>query len=476
MLTLRITHGRMCGMTRTLDRSSLVIGRGSGCDWILHDADRILSGQHCRVSWIDGQYILTDTSSNGVFHNHAAEPVGRGGSVVLADGDSLMLGDYEMVVAIGRPPPADVQDVLGESDFGDPPPPSFPSFSVADDARMQRGGDLEYGYPAAGVVAAEPDHIPALHESFAAVRPAAATPNDATPPPGGVDDFMALLSDANFLSGGAETAAATPSWTPDAPASDGFPSGLDEPLCTIGADAPAQPEPRAEPLPAVPAIPASAVAGHPSADLLAVFLDAAGLPAAAGTTPDPVAAMRVAGTVYRQTVEGLCALLAMRSQVKSEFRIERTIIGSRDNNPLKFSTDAMRTAQQLLQQPLPGFLPAEEAVRRSFRDIQQHELAASIGMQSALSALLRRFDPDALKERLDRQSLLASFVPAARRARYWELYEALYQEIAAEAESDFQSLFGREFAQAYERQIRAMSGPDAPASAGPEPHSEGESP
>lgn len=459
-------------MTRMLDQTSLLIGRGSGCDWILHDADRILSGQHCRVSWIDGQYVLTDTSANGVFHNHAAEPVGRGCSVVLADGDLLALGDYEMLVGIGNPPPTDVRNVLGDSDFGAPLTPTLALSSSGGSAGAQRGIDLGYG-----CAAAEADHVPALVESVALALPAAATREASAPiPDGGLDDLMALLSDANFLSGGTGSPVVATHQTLDAPAADKRAAGLDESRFDGDADAPAQLEPRTELPPTGPAVPIQIMAGTPSANLLSVFLDAAGLPDATGAIPDAVAAMRVAGAIYRQTVEGLCTLLAVRNQVKSEFRIERTVIGSRDNNPLKFSADVTRTAQQLLQPPLPGFLPAEEAVGRSFRDIQQHELAASIGMQSALSALLRRFDPDALKTRLDRQSLLASFVPAARRARYWELYEALYQEIAAEAESDFQSLFGREFAHAYERQIRAMSDPYAPASAGPEPCSEGEIP
>ena len=47
-------------------------------------------------------------------------------------------------------------------------------------------------------------------------------------------------------------------------------------------------------------------------------------------------------------------------------------------------------------------------------------------------------------------------MPAARKARTWELFCATYGEIVREAEDDFQSVFGREFARAYDAQMRKL--------------------
>ena len=69
---------------------------------------------------------------------------------------------------------------------------------------------------------------------------------------------------------------------------------------------------------------------------------------------------------------------------------------------------------------------------------------------------LKRFDPTTLEKRLKSHSVIESILPAARKAKYWELYEELYKEIAREAEDDFQGLFGREFATAYERQVKKL--------------------
>ena len=51
---------------------------------------------------------------------------------------------------------------------------------------------------------------------------------------------------------------------------------------------------------------------------------------------------------------------------------------------------------------------------------------------------------------------LDNIMPGARKARIWELFCTTYKEIAHEAEDDFQSVFGREFARAYDAQMRKL--------------------
>jgi predicted component of type VI protein secretion system len=69
--------------------------------------------------------------------------------------------------------------------------------------------------------------------------------------------------------------------------------------------------------------------------------------------------------------------------------------------------------------------------------------------------LLKRFEPGALEKRLE-PGMLGNILPAARKARMWELFCATYKAIAAEAQEDFQSVFGREFARAYDAQMRKL--------------------
>ena len=49
--------------------------------------------------------------------------------------------------------------------------------------------------------------------------------------------------------------------------------------------------------------------------------------------------------------------------------------------------------------------------------------------------------------------MLDSMLPAARKARLWELFNSLCAEVSREAEDEFERLFGRAFMKAYEEQI-----------------------
>src|SRR5262245_7512938 len=76
------------------------IGRAGDNDWILPDPDRYVSSNHCKVEFRAGQWVLEDTSTNGVFINGSDTPASVEGTYALQDGDRLRLGDYEVLVSI----------------------------------------------------------------------------------------------------------------------------------------------------------------------------------------------------------------------------------------------------------------------------------------------------------------------------------------------------------------------------------------
>src|SRR5690606_19815664 len=84
------------------------IGRALDNDWPLPDPNRFLSGHHARVHFRAGHYIVEDTSSNGVFVNEAARPLGKRGIHRLAAGDILRMGEYRILVSIDDDDPAAV--------------------------------------------------------------------------------------------------------------------------------------------------------------------------------------------------------------------------------------------------------------------------------------------------------------------------------------------------------------------------------
>lgn len=86
--------------TRTIEQGAITIGRGADNDWVLPDPERIISNRHCTIQYRDGEYFITDTSTNGVFVNDSEDRIERGESLKLHDRDHLSLGNYELLVRI----------------------------------------------------------------------------------------------------------------------------------------------------------------------------------------------------------------------------------------------------------------------------------------------------------------------------------------------------------------------------------------
>ena len=315
----------------------------------------------------------------------------------------------------------------------------------------------------------QPDNADAPKHAFAPAR--VIHPAD----PSGID-FDALIGDLSSVMPAQPASPARPAPPPPrpAPAPDPF-ADLDNLL----APTPPQPPPRPQPLPrpqpalapddslgetgitppprpvAAPVPPASVpqtATGDARAGL-AAFLEGAGVANLPASGTDPEETLRAVGQVFRAMTEGLREVLMSRSAIKGEMRVEQTMIRARDNNALKFSVTVDDAVAALLSANRAGYMPPLVATKEAFNDLKSHELAVMAGVQTALMALLQRFDPTALESRLA-QGLLGSVLPAARKARYWDSFRQTYGDIAREAEDDFQAVFGREFARAYTAQTR----------------------
>jgi len=470
--------------SQTLDRRAMTIGRGPENDWVLDDPERHLSKHHCTVEFRDGQYVLVDTSTNGVFLNQAPQRLERNRAVVLADGDVFGAGVYEIAVRVlDDAPLAAVAEVSDPNDpFADLPPPYEDPVERKQQVRPTDSFDSPDGFvktldaPDAGLV---DDRDPFDLGGPASARqdvigddfdfsadPADPAPGAGSGGSGGGAREM-IPDDDDLIGPGYETGAERdvmeghsvadhlrteqdyfnpPEVAETIPDDWGaeFGSGAApaEPLAAASQESPAAPSP-----------PAAAPAAHGPGDaaLARAFLAGAGMEGLEVTDRELEQLMRTVGATFRQMVEGMREVLMTRASIKSEFRIDKTMLRAKENNPLKFSTSGEEAMKTLLHKPAAGYMPAERAVQEGFEDIRAHQLAVMAGLQVALTALLKRFDPETLAERLEKNSLLSS-----KKAQYWDLFTELYQEIAREAEDDFQNLFGREFSRAYEEQVKKL--------------------
>lgn len=577
-LTLSGGEGELGDETpvRAVGPEGISIGRGPDNGWVLPDPAKHLSKRHCEIAFDGKQFILTDTSTNGVFLNGSEDRIGRNQAIDLQDGDQIALGNYHIDVLVeaddaaglpddtayaGAPDP--YLDPLADEDRG-PKRSASARFDddplLGDSTPFARDGDLAGGVPDPfrdGFADGSADDIqPGVFPGTDFDRDVGHGLEDGVgsgdplfdgPPPasdGSIPEDIDIFGDGDARPSGAGQRVPDDDDLFGPPAEQGpvvsdhiadesshMPLPTVERFETAGkrgevipedwdldlGPGPAEPPPRADafddlmtpaarpdtppqatrqpaPLPddafddllgpdpargpapsAPPARPQAAARQAPPAQgrrparqtapapmpsdadgdaLLDAFFAGAGMDTMARPPFDPLLMMRQLGEAYRIMVEGLSDVLSARTNVKREFRMEQTMIQVRGNNPLKFSGDIMDALSALLFGPQGAFMPAPDAVAEGFKDVKAHQMAVMAGMQVALQALIERFDPASLEGEITKTSVLDGILPGARKAKYWELYEERYRQIASEAEDDFHSLFGSNFALAYERQIK----------------------
>lgn len=460
--------------TRTIEGGEFRIGRGPDNDWVLADTDRILSKRHCVIAFRAGVWQLADTSTNGTFLNHEADPVGPGAVRTLEDGDRLRFGAYEVEVRLanqtrfgqgGGIASPRFEDPFGDDPFATPAPINAPSpgfgdpgfgvspFDEADHIAMPSRDTFGSGFGATPVStgfghATQPDHTPSQSDAF---RPPPLAPR-------------VLPDDWDLDLGIAPRAqpAASPPMTPLAPSISTDPFA--EPLTHVPPAAPMPPA-AAPPIglpvisPVAPPMAPAQIGG--ASDLMDAFLAGADLPRERPTDrpADPDAAMRALGAAFRATVSGLRQAMIARATVKGEFRIEQTMIRARGNNPLKFSADDDDALSALLGTGRRTDVTPAAAIADALRDIRLHEIATMAAMQSAVRALLERLGPELFRAEADAAG--RTMLAAQKRARAFDLFETRYGEISSALADDFDSVFGRAFARAYETALREAESREA---------------
>ena len=611
-LTLRLANQDSdTGQVRTLETGRLSIGRGAENDWVLADPDRTLSKNHCRIDASEAGFLLTDLSTNGVFLAGAPQPVGRGHSVALEDGDVVALGPYRlhaeisaqdapalaMPAGLGLPEAAPsvspltpaipepwLADVPGAG-FGPgrraapqgwdaPPDPAtyaatglfeqhaapgrIPSDAFADSpgafsgqAEHVAAGATSMRLPQAQVVlpsdwmegddplAPEPPAAqslpaapavpapwpPALPEeppapvSEASVLPAdwvlpepempaepapvitlpaswAASPEAATAPPteavpaspspaqapavaalpGTVSGPQAAAAPvtaqviapppvlspfplqpaapADPLPGTTRTAPQPPAQLPAAPSPA---TRAQAPLREVPATRPQPVTPVAAPPGDVPEAPVAAPqaadeGGH--ASLVAAFLDGAGLPPDTLAAMQAEAAFREIGQMVRAAVEGVREIMSTRALVKSEFRVDQTVLRRSDNNPVKFAPDTQRCLAAMVGAAPPGFLPGAAAMQQSMDDIKLHELSLVAALNSVFADLGTQLDPETISRRARQEAGLADKLPYARDAKCWAVYLDTYAKLQESGAANTGGSLLAPLAEAYARQLR----------------------
>jgi type VI secretion system FHA domain protein len=171
-------------------------------------------------------------------------------------------------------------------------------------------------------------------------------------------------------------------------------------------------------------------------ELLAAFLQGAGVTLPAGSPLSHTELMRSVGETFRAAVLGIREMLLVRSSMRGQLRLIHTIVHSADNNSLKFALDDEHALQGLLSAPRPGKLAGPDAMRQSIRDLTAHEQMMMDVMRAGQDWILARLAPDEIRNLLQHSGRASGVLPGLRKARYWDEYVRAYRRLKQSLEAD----------------------------------------
>ncbi len=428
--------------SRSWPQNRISIGRGEECTLVLEDPRKHVSRVHVELEEKEeGRFHLTVVSKvNPVFVN--GKKHAPGSQINLRAGDRFELGEYELELL--APPnvtqrmdalvsdveettrPDNPQLKMPAKTAPPPPAPKAPEPAVVEATFI--GEKLPAGPP--------PDADPLEGQALPPVEPGifdepevAASPSPMPPAPAPAADVFA---DATYV--GSSASAPPPNVFDEATYVGNRPQKQGG-----GAALGSQP---------------SGAAGMRQA--MNVFLEGAGLAGKEIKDAEIEEFLRQSGKILRASIEGSMALLAARATAKKELRAEdRTMVASRDNNPLKLMSDPQEALAFLFdtKDRNDGFLDPVRAVGDAFEDLRAHEVALFAAMRAALLGSIQRFDPKTLEAELEKG---AGGLGLNRKAKLWELFAVYQQKLARDADDDFNKVFGREFMGTYMAQVKRL--------------------
>ena len=421
---------------REVHGGEFTIGRAQGNEWVVPDSERLLSKKHCRLVYDPGvgDWQLHDLSTNGTFLNQGSEPIGKGESRVIRNGDRIKLGLYELDVIIEEQDQANV--VPGRSGGRANKPYGDDSMREP----MEPGSERPFGHGGT---------------RWSGSGSALDAPNTPILPP----DFDPLAPGSEPFSG--------PTYPDHVPA---LQSAFRPPPMVVipdnwDAEPPVSPQPQPQvPRPAQKSKSQEDAAPGPSKQERAPLTDAAseerlvtaflrGVGLDETVLSEPEKTLEHVGAAVRATVSGLRQVLIARASIKDEFRIAQTLIRAKGNNPLKFSLNDDDALATLMGRR--GGMAPEEAIAEAFVDLRMHELATVSAMQEAVRVLLAQFEPESVERKVKANAL--DIHPAQRKAKAWEIFVQQHRSVTQALADDFDSVFGKAFARAYEQAIEKLT-------------------
>lgn len=441
------------------------VGRSQDCDWTLNDTERFISNKHIIIAYVNGAFLVTDTSSNGTFVNNNEQPLGKGNSYNLQVKDIVKLGTFSIQVTdidlakmnatLINPTPAPQTESQPGDLLGLVTGNSATSNHSTSDVRASSKPDTSKGE--LGLFDILSGDLPTTPSSPSVSEQSVSQPS--SPP---AETAFSPIGNGNTIPDNwdlDEESPVTPAPTQASPkpaSTNQVASRVQPPITSeIAAvnEASKQPE-TPEPTPQQPQVPevsATDSPTQPQGDFFSMLYEKLGLPKEYIQSVDQTEFANELVQVLMTSTQGIMALLAGRSVLKQESRLNMTMIKPQSNNPIKFSLDPTDTLEMLLVKKKPGYLSAQAAYAEAMNDVQLHQMAFLSGLQAALDGVLSELDPEKLAQEAEEKG--RGFIGLKANAQKWQTFTSKQEKLRKQVKENLNDLLAAHFSAAYEAHI-----------------------
>jgi len=379
------------------------IGRSLDSDWILQDGERYVSSRHASIDFRSGSYYIIDTSSNGVYINDDANPVGKARPQRLFDGDRLRIGAYEMVAHITES--ASERDQLSDLHHVDP----------VDRAKF--------------VDQPEPTGQDLVSEQELTAK--------------GVDELLREGAEASALKRAAIKATAFLRRRTEA--------AKRRRTAKTGAGKSALGSPR-------PKVSGKNLSGSSPSVALYAFFRGAGIAPRDIDEQQATFMLHRLGRLMRELLTGLTDAQHFRAEQKSQLGIPSTKTQPNSDTPKIFAAGVDEALNTLITESAVDYKSTIDATREAFQDEKNHQEAMLGAVEIALSDFLDRLDPDELKKSIDHDGKRNNFFSSSNKKRYWDQYRNVFQAISQRSPGHLPQRFAAELSRAYVEEVAHLKG------------------
>jgi len=441
-----------------------MIGRNQSCDWVLEDPDRYVSSRHVKVSCKNDVFFVEDISTNGTLLND--DLIGKGNRRPVITGDVLRVGRFNITVEQRDANGQLVGESSGPDLLEDIPSEAIEVLAPSSlDDKVE--GDLlsELADEQSTDLLVDTSHSHAVHDAIDTPMktPSLLGEDDIIPEnwmdagKGAADEENSLKSEAasfeleeadfdltpvqaSIVSDNADTLEASTSIVEEG----AFPSvtagNAVQPTIQESKNFDAELETNSDPRrPLIPTAPLP-----DGSDAFSIgFLQATQLPSEKATFETG----QILGSVMRELLDGTLNGLDARAKMQEELRLNGLTVGSRENNPLKFSINSQDAIARLLQGEATGFKAPIPATREAMNDLSAHQLGVLSGIKAGVRALLEALTPrevagskppmtgaGMLKKLTDHHSDIMEQTVDRRDGIFWRAFTKAYKVASANAQ------------------------------------------